>query len=121
MSRHLKGSFPTAQSFCKSFGMNLAALTTKDEYKHFTNYIIKNNAIELNMELIFVGGTRIGTKNWYWLPSGADLDYKLDWSAGEPNNAYTELCLSFYSNGGKVFWNDMTCETPAIRFLCEKI
>jgi hypothetical protein len=100
--------------------MNLAALPTIDEYNNFKNIIIKDNPTDMHMELFFVGGTRIGSKNWYWLPSGIDLDYKLHWGQYEPDNPEREQCLSFYTNNGVLNWNDMRCEAPAIRFICEK-
>jgi hypothetical protein len=120
LSRHLKGNFPTAHLFCKNFGMNLATLTTLEEYNNFKSVIIKLNRADVHMELFFVGGTRVGAQSWYWLSGGNDLAYKLNWGEGEPNNPVKEQCLSFYANNGALFWNDMTCDTPAIRFLCEK-
>lgn len=101
--------------------MNLATFLTVEEYRNFRNTIVKNNAIEVNMQLFFVGGLKVGSSNWYWITNGTDLDYRLDWGVGEPNNPAKEQCLSFYANGGALFFNDMTCEAPPIRFLCEKL
>jgi hypothetical protein len=120
VSRHLKGSFATAFLFCKNFQMNLTTLTTHSEYINFKNKIVRNNAADVQMELFFVGGAKIGSSNWYWLSDGTDLDYKLDWGPGEPDNPVKEQCLSFYGNNGLINWNDMKCEEYQIRFLCDK-
>lgn len=109
------------QAYCKSFGMNLATFTTLAEYINFKT-IIANPAIapDVQYELIFVGATKIGAANFYWLPNGVDLTYALDWGPGEPNSPATEQCLSFYGISGVINFNDVLCMAIPNRFLCEK-
>jgi hypothetical protein len=116
----LKSDFAGALSFCKNFGMNLAAFSTLDEYDHFKKTIVQANKGSIQMELFFVGGMKIGSKNWYWLPNGMDLNYSLNWGPGEPDNPVREQCLTFYVNKDFMNFNDMLCSTLPIRFLCEK-
>lgn len=100
--------------------MNLITLPTLAEYNNFKTNIIPANSADVQNELLLAGGLKIGASSWYWLPTGVDLSYALNWGANEPNNPVNELCLSFYGLGGVLQWNDMPCMGLPVRFVCEK-
>lgn len=112
----------TSQTYCKSFGMNLAAFTTLAEYINFEIIFASpcNAQNFIAQEYFFIGGSKIGASNWYWLPNGNDLSYILNWGSGEPNNPAEEKCLSFHGTTGVLNFNDMHCMRYPIRFVCEK-
>jgi hypothetical protein len=120
LSRHLKGDFMVAQSFCKNFGMNLAAFTTLNEYNNFKNVIFPKNLADIQNGYILVGATTIGSTNWYWLPDGTELNYPLNWAPNEPSNPTGEKCLSLLEFNGSILFNDVPCTTMPMRFICEK-
>ena len=34
----------------------------------------------------FIGGTRIGSDKWYWIASGAVLNYEFNWQQSQSDN-----------------------------------
>ena len=86
MSREIKLVWANALMFCRSFGMELVSLPTKDLADKFTQLCFEKS--RFFDDYTHIGGTFIGAglNNFYWLSTGKPVSYNLNWSAGEPNN-----------------------------------
>ena len=87
--------------FCRSFGMELVSLPTKDLADKFTQLCFENSPF---FDIFtHIGGTYIGAglNNFYWLSTGKPVSYDLNWKAGEPNNnGGKQNCLALHKENG---------------------
>lgn len=99
----------------------MLALNTFDEYKNFQLIYQKtqNDFDPTN----FIGGTKIGSDKWYWIASGAVLNYEFTWQQSQPDNfGGNEFCLEIVKNNTKLDMNDFACDSPGRyqKYICEK-
>ena len=101
MSRDVKLTWAHAFLFCRSFGMELVSLPTKDLADKFTQLCFENSGFFETYT--HIGGTYIGAglNKWYWLSTGKPVNYNLNWAIGEPNNyGGKQKCLAVYEQNG---------------------
>jgi hypothetical protein len=98
--------------------MELAMLETMEEHDHVLS-LLKNSTIK---DKIYIGGTKLESKYWYWAESERPIDYSFKWLPGEPNNiGGKEECLDLFKGyGNDIGFNDESCEYKRQQILCEK-
>ena len=94
--------------FCRSYGMELASLPTKDLADDFNQLLLDNSPFfDRNTHM---GGSYIGAglKNFYWLSTGKPINYNLNWGPGEPSDVVgNENCLALIKLNGIFMYNDI--------------
>ncbi|CAO1339072.1 unnamed protein product [Diamesa hyperborea] len=108
VSREIKLTWAHALMFCRSFGMELASLPTKQLADKFTQLCFEN-APSFD-KWTHVGGTYIGAglNKWYWLSTGKPVGYNLTMPSGQPDNAGgVQSCLSLDKQNGPFLFNDI--------------
>jgi hypothetical protein len=106
--------------FCKAFDMQLATFDTKQEEDFVLDMIAQNWMNNMESQS-FIGGTRIGRDNWYWISTGEIVDYKIRWRNGEPNNLESnENCLSIGHYHSTFAVIDIDCHKSTRSFVCER-
>lgn len=69
--------------FCKSFGMELATLDTKEEELHILNRLYNQN----NRGWIWIGGVDFNSLNeYYWTKTGELIRKDITWKPSDPND-----------------------------------
>jgi hypothetical protein len=100
--------------------MELATFETKEE-EDFVLNLIASKWLNVMESQNFIGGTKIGNDDWYWIPTGDLIDYKIRWRNGEPNNIEgNEKCLSIGHYHSSFAVNDIDCYKSQRSFICEK-
>lgn len=101
--------------------MELLILETEEEENFMVNLLEKNsNFLDT---FTHIGGTILGSNNWYWASTGQPINYQIRWAPREPNNPTTEFCLSFLKKADNTFGiNDIRCNAidQPLGFICEK-
>lgn len=125
-----KVDWMSAWAFCKDNDMILATLVDPDEQANFLKLCNKNMDQFANFYYeAHIGGFRPNKTNsltdWYWFESGQKINFKIDWSDGEPNDdQQTEYCMSIYGGGfqsmtGITTFNDCHCYNMYSSFICQ--
>jgi hypothetical protein len=102
-----------AQRHCRSYGGNLATVTSK----HLDNLLLKM-LTKLRLKAAWIGYNDIKREgHWEWVnPTQRNSKYN-NWRHGEPNNIGNEDCAAVVKGwGGK--WNDAKCSNK-YGFICE--
>ena len=123
MSREIKLVWANAFMFCRSFGMELVSLPTKDLADKFTQLCFEN--APYFDKYTYIGGTYIGAglNNFYWLSTGKPVSYELIFSPGEPSNyGGRQKCLAVQKQNGPFKFDDIEgFGTLEEKFVCESI
>ncbi|CAO1325700.1 unnamed protein product [Diamesa serratosioi] len=121
VSREIKLVWAHALMFCRSFGMELVSLPTKELADKFTQ-LCYNNA-QFFDKYTHIGGTYIGAglNNWYWISDGKPVSYPIPMLPGEPNNARgVQNCLALDKQNGPFLFNDIDAfGHHEEKFVCE--
>ncbi|CAO1325724.1 unnamed protein product [Diamesa serratosioi] len=102
VSRQIKLVWANAFMFCRSFGMELVSLPTKELADKFTQLCYIN--AQFFDVFTHIGGTYIGAglNRWYWISTGKPVSYHLPMLPGEPNNyGGAQTCLALEKPYGK--------------------
>ena len=94
--------------FCRSFGMELASLPTKDFADKFTQLCFENSPFF--DKYTHIGGTYIGAglNQFYWLSTGKPVRYNLNWAPEQPDNARgLQNCLALQKQNGPFKFDDI--------------
>lgn len=98
----------TAILFCKSFNMELATFSTKQEEDDFFNMLTKGNK---EVDNLFVGATDEGSESeWYNMPSSTKIEYNIRFpvkSAGYKDT--TKNCMAVLKNESIFYLDDVDC------------
>ena len=106
-----------SQKFCRSLGMELASIHSRDEHNAVRNHVMGRD--------IFMGGREIRPEEkrpndqridtWTW-SDGTPFDY-YQWQAGQPDNKrMAESCLAFHADG---YFHDFECFLKRLGFICK--
>ncbi|CAO1340874.1 unnamed protein product [Diamesa tonsa] len=121
VSRDIKLVWSQAFMFCRSFGMELASLPTKELSDRFTQLCFEN--APFFDRFTHIGGSYIGAglNRWYWLSTGKPVGYPLPMIPGEPNNARgQQTCLALEKQNGPFLFNDIDAfGFHEEKFVCE--
>ena len=121
MSREIKLVWANAFMFCRSFGMELVSLPTKDLADKFTQLCFEN--APYFDKYTHIGGTYIGAglNNFYWLSTGKKVSHDLNWGPGQPNNyGGQQSCLALNKENGPFKFDDIEgFGTHEEKFVCE--
>ena len=117
-------SWTSANSFCRDFNMDLLTLADKNEETMFV--ALMHRIPEFHETFAHIGGTVLGSPNWYWLQSGQDISFALDWFPGEPNNGSgEEFCMAIGNIGGVTGIFDLDCygtgQWTRQPFVCQRL
>lgn len=122
LSVRLNVRWNDAKTLCKSYGLELLHLESKDEM----NYFIKacNQYKNLFGDYTFVDGvTDLGKSKteWFYSETGRKVSFALPWLPGTPDNVGSdEHCLSIAKAQGTFLFNDVNCDgtKEGKKFLC---
>ena len=106
--------------FCRQFEMDLAVIETKAEETALFGLINQNS--NYKAPFASIGGTKVNSKDWYWLKTEEKINYVMQWGRGEPSNFQDddEFCLGIAKRGSQIGFCDMACTTGEKRdFICE--
>lgn len=113
----------SAQSFCKSYGMDLVGLASEHEAKYFLRKC--KEAGSSFEELSHIGGvssTLEDKDNWYWIWSNEKIkiDLKLKTNNTEKNE---KNCLQLVKDQyGEFFYGRTNCYSSELqKFVCQKV
>ena len=106
-----------SQGYCKSKGMELASIHSRDEQIAIKNLVMGRD--------IFMGGREIKPEekqpkdqrqdSWTW-SDGTPFDY-FKWGAGQPDNInMAESCLALRDG----YFHDFECHLKRLGFICKK-
>lgn len=100
---------------CKSFGMTLASPTNQMEYNKL------QAAASLHPKNPTIALYKSADKKTWLGGNGKEINYKIDWNIGEPNNCENnEECVMFTNSvSGLKLMNDVPCNTARYSFICE--
>jgi hypothetical protein len=115
------GTWTDALVLCRAFGMDLAAFETKREQDFFLN-LVKENWIKKKGGIsACVGGTKLGSNDWYWINSGKPVNYNLNWAGGifDPEDDMDFLYVTDRRRSA-VFYN-LEVHTQVNNLICERI
>lgn len=123
LSMEFKASWMSAQSFCKSYGMDLVGLASEHEAKYFLRKC--QEASNFFEELSHVGGvsnTYEDNDSWYWIWSNEKIkiDLKLKNESDKKNE---KNCLQLVKGQhGEFFYGRTNCYSSELqKFVCQKI
>ncbi|CAO1337642.1 unnamed protein product [Diamesa tonsa] len=121
VSREIKLTWAHALMFCRSYGMELASLPTKELSEQFMQ-LCYLNAPSFD-QYTHVGGTYIGAglNRWYWLSTGKPVDYQLPMRPEQPDNAGGyQNCLALDKQNGPFLFDDIdSFGRHEEKFVCE--
>lgn len=107
--------------------MDVVSLESKNESEYFLN-LCKRNARYIDDDFAHIGGMSLGQptddryEQWYWVSSGARVDYPLSFGPNNPDNiGDDEYCLSVQKLPGNIFFfNDINCNgLYEVKFICQ--
>lgn len=122
----LQITWASANTFCRDFNLDLVTLADKAEETSFLNLIEYSDMEEMSYTRSFIGATILDSTNWYWIQSGQNIGYAINWFQGEPNNGgdsgIEERCMAVGNNGGNSFaMFDATCYHQRHPFMCQRL
>jgi hypothetical protein len=109
-----------AQSFCRSYGMDLATLESDHEQNYFLN-ICGNNYRDLG-DATHIGGV-FKNNEWFWITSHKKVDYKLKFMHPHVPNDNKD-CLQMVKHRGtkEFFFGRTNCFNGDVqKFVCQKL
>lgn len=118
VSTAFRANWMNAQSFCKSYGMDLAAI----ESEHEANYFLKSceiNSMDFE-EHSQIGGVLMNN-DWFWITSHQKVNFKLDM---KKNDKHDGECLQLVKSSGVRFsFGRTNCfsNRDAQKFVCQKL
>ena len=102
--------------------MDVLSLDSESEANYFLNLL--NKKASWFDQYTHVGGMTLkgGSRSeWYWVNSGARINYPIKWGKGEPDNDSGEYCLSIVKSGNNFYFNDIMCEKGSnLKFICQR-
>lgn len=120
-----RANWMMAQSFCKSYGMDLLTL----ESRHEADYFMRS--IEMNMngfeELTHIGGVSYvneGKENWFWITSHNDkrINYDLKLKPSEADQKAEKNCLQLVKHRRTFSYGRTNCFGNDLqKFVCQKV
>lgn len=102
--------------------MNLVELDTAAEADHFNKLCAQDK--DLSTSTVHIGGADHGVdKNkWYWMSSGKDVNYIMDYAPTEPNNINgRQNCLAVYTHPESYQFADYDCDESKSIFACQRV
>ncbi|CAO1441927.1 unnamed protein product [Diamesa serratosioi] len=125
INNRVETNWVTAHLMCESFGFELISFNNLPEMNGFLDYLQKQ---EMRFSF-WLGATNINTykttseytpekHGFYWLSNGQNINYKVKWFAGEPNNPSTEQCLHAGFRNNVIGLNDFPCNRQDY-FICQ--
>lgn len=118
-----KANWMSAQSFCKSYGMDLLGLASEHEEKYFLAKCKEaKNSFE---ELSHIGGVSnncADNDKWYWIWSNEKIQIDLKFRP-ESQKAKGRNCLQLIKDEyGDFSYSRTNCNSPELqKFVCQKI
>ena len=112
----------SAQSFCKSYGMDLVALESEHEAEYFLKACeLASHSFE---ELSHIGGvsnTIDGRDNWYWITSNGKVTLNLRLKQ-ESDKKNEKNCLQLVKNKHGFSYARTNCFSNELqKFVCQKL
>ncbi|XP_055622027.1 C-type lectin 37Da-like [Toxorhynchites rutilus septentrionalis] len=119
----LRGNWFKAFEFCRSIGMQLATIRSRDENDAIARYIQDTDKYNDVSSTFWIGGSDLAEEGTFsWMPTGRLVTFS-NWSPGEPNNAFgSEHCTQLVyipRFEQRWTWNDNNCTDLYIYFVCE--
>lgn len=107
---------------CRSFGMNLLSIKSREEFKHLNEVSLRNKY--LFKDHAYMGGTNLKNQPWYWVHDNSKMTTEHEhWHTGEPNGQHEEeFCSDYIDKYDEFVINDAPCrsQTHIWNFICEK-
>lgn len=123
LSVTFRSNWMSAQSFCKSYDMDLVALESEHEEKYFKK-ICENNS-ESFEELSHIGGVSNfvdGQENWFWIASRKKVNFNLSFSEKASNEKEEKNCLQMVKGPRGFSYARTNCFGSELRkFVCQKM
>ncbi|CAO1376624.1 unnamed protein product [Diamesa serratosioi] len=119
-SRNLTLSWTKAFVLCRTFGMDLVELPTAEEDDYFLK-LCATKRKHLNGEFYHIGGSYVGVgmNEFYWMTTGQQIAYPLNYKKNEPNNFDNdEMFLTIYNEPESFTYNDMAFNR-ILPFICQ--
>ncbi|XP_031632781.1 perlucin-like [Contarinia nasturtii] len=122
-----KANWFKSLSHCRSIGMNLVSITSKEENDRIAKLIVDAGHETANF---WTSGVRIDEVLWEWVGSGKQITFN-NWTPGQPDNQNqpyntnkVETCVNVigknsYGDFQAQKWNDENCFTE-MYFICEQ-
>ncbi|OWF53230.1 Perlucin [Mizuhopecten yessoensis] len=108
-------SWPTAESYCRTFSAKLAEPMDQSSV-NFLSGEVKGSAPLKNTNYYIGGGDLFVEGEWIWMSTQAPISVT-NWNTGEPNDlGGQEDCLEIIPPTG--LWNDILCSVQQ-GFICE--
>lgn len=120
VSTSFRANWMNAQSFCKSYGMDLASIESEEEAKYFLKSCEnKNTAFEEHSQ---IGGVLMHD-HWFWITSHQKVNFKLTFK-GNKNSKNDGECLQLVKGTNLIFGFGRTncfSNNDAKKFVCQKM
>ncbi|XP_031620457.1 hepatic lectin-like isoform X2 [Contarinia nasturtii] len=116
-----KANWHKALLHCRSLGMNLVSISSKEENEQVIQKIKDEGYAG---SVFWTSGTKLGDNvTWEWAGNGKRVTFT-NWAPGEPNNhGDDENCIlsseSVWGPNSTQKWNDDTCDYEC-PFICEQ-
>lgn len=122
--QHLQITWASANTFCRDFNLDLVTLADQAEERTFLSLV--GGVPEMSGLRSFIGGTTLDSEVWYWIQSGQEISFPVNWFPGEPNNGggtgVEEQCMAVGNNGGTTYaLFDATCYHGRHTFMCQRL
>lgn len=111
-----------AQSFCRSYGMDLVALESDHEAKYFMNKAFRNSRDDFE-DLSHIGGvSNSEVKQWFWITSRKQVNFDLKLKEDKSDLEEEKNCLQLSKNSNGFSFTRTTCFGSELRkFVCQKL
>ncbi|CRK98438.1 CLUMA_CG011795, isoform A [Clunio marinus] len=118
-----RGNWMSAQSFCRSYGMDLVALESEHEAKYFMKSCEKE--IQSFEAFSHIGGVFESKDNkWHWITSSEKINFELKFSSDNKNEGdkKDENCLQLVKDNNGFSYGRTSCFGDKLQpFVCQRM
>jgi hypothetical protein len=117
---HMKLNWIEASLTCRSYGMDLWSVDTREEWDYIQYIFLKNIK---DFEIItWIAGSKLGGDEWYWINKGEPFQPDtFEWANNEPSGGSDELCTNMFNEDNVIKMNDAPCRSNHMfKFMCVK-
>lgn len=123
LSVTFRANWMAAQSFCKSYGMDLLALDSEHEAIYFMKKCEKS--FESFEEVSHIGGVSNdfnGRENWFWITSNKRVNFDLKLKQNKTDKKGEQNCLQLVKQKTGFSYGRANCFGPELKqFVCQKV
>lgn len=122
LSVTFRANWMGAQSFCRSYGMDLVALESDHEAKYFMSKAFRNSAKDFE-DLTHIGGvSNGGTESWFWITSRKQVNFDMKLTESKNDSKEEKNCLQLVKESSGFSFTRTNCFDSELRkFVCQKL